>query len=363
MVLLKNDNVLPAKKGQKVAVIGQSADNIGALLGNYNGPICVDGKYDCFPSIYHEIVRINGGSVTLETDLDTTKAANAARDAEFVVIVVDNARDGGGEGHDRDTISLEAKQLAMAKAVLALKKPTVLVLVNGGIIAIDDLKDLSPAILETFMPGVHGGQAIAETIFGDNNPGGKLPVTMYHSSIVDEVDFFNMSMVAGPGRSYKFYQGTPIFPFGFGLSYTTFDMSVDLRDPIELDTQGSVSIDVTLSNTGKLAGDEVLFVYMTNETKVHVDTPMPIKSLVNFQRIHLAAGEKQTVSLVLEAKRLALVDSKGIKQVLPGLYTIQVDRGHGEPLKFPVHVTGNDNILFELKPWWGGEESSTSVII
>merc|ERR1711912_51531 len=139
-------------------------------------------------------------------------------------------------------------------AVLALRKPTVLVIVNGGIIAIDDLKDLSPAILETFMPGVHGGQAIAETIFGDNNPGGKMPVTMYHSSIINEVDFKDMSMVAGPGRSYKFYTGTPLYPFGFGLSYTSFSLNADVPQVTKLDSAGSVTLQVTVKNIGKTSG-------------------------------------------------------------------------------------------------------------
>jgi len=353
---------LPAKKGKKVAVIGQFANSTGSLLGNYNGPICKNHGYDCYPSIYQEIARLNGGA-TLETSLDTSKAVAAATSADFVVLVVDNSRDGGGEGHDRDTIALNSQQMAMAKAVLAVKKPTVLVLVNGGIIAIDDLKELSPAILETFMPGVHGGQAIAETIFGDNNPGGKMPVTMYHSSIVNEVDFMNMSMVAGPGRSYKFYQGTPLFPFGYVLSCTTFSLDAKVPDVTKLDSKGSVTLSVTVSNTGKFAGDEVLFAYMTNESKVQVDTPQPIKSLLTFQRVNLAAGETKVVPLVLEAKRLGLVDSKGVKKVLPGEYTIQVDRGHDKVLKFPVLVTGDAQTLFELNPWWGDETSKNAVII
>ena len=96
-------------------------------------------------------------------------------------------------------------------------KPTVLVLVNGGIIAIDNLTQTAPAILEAFMPGVHGAQAIAETVYGHNNPGGKLPVTIYPASYVDEVDFLDMSMTAGPGRSYRYYTGKPLYPFGFVL--------------------------------------------------------------------------------------------------------------------------------------------------
>lgn len=186
-----------------------------------------------------------------------------------------------------------------------------------------------------------------------------MPVTMYHSSIVNEVDFFNMSMVAGPGRSYKFYQGTHLFPFGFGLSYSTFSLA-SKEDKVSLDSAGSATIDVTVANTGKLAGDEVVFAYMTNESKVRVDTPMPIKSLLTFQRANIPAGESKTVTLTLGAKRFALVDSKGVKKVVPGEYVVQVDRGHGDVLKIPVLVTGQAKTLFELKPWWSDGDASFS---
>ena len=152
-------------------------------------------------------------------------AVAAVDAADVVVLVVDNAKDGGGEGHDRHTIALADDQQALADAVLKAGKPTALVLVNGGIIAIDALKESAPAILEAWMPGVHGAQAVAETLFGANNPGGKLPVTLYKAGYVDSIDFLSMDMTAPPGRSYRYFSGEPLWPFGFGLSYTTFDLA------------------------------------------------------------------------------------------------------------------------------------------
>merc|ERR1712039_137144 len=113
------------------------------------------------------------------------------------------------------------------------------------------------------------------------------------------------------------------------------------------DSAGSATLAVDLKNTGKVAGDEVIFAYVTNESKVHVDTPTPIKSLVAFQRTHVKAGESKVVSLTLEAKRFALVDSRGVKKVVPGQYKVQVDRGQdNSKLQFDVHITGKPNTLF-----------------
>ena len=114
------------------------------------------------------------------------------------------------------------------QAVVAANPNTVVVMINGGLISIDELKDSAPAIIEAFMPGVHGGTALAATIFGDNNPGGKMPVTMYPQRYVNETDFLSMSM---SNRSYKYYTGECLYPFGFGLSYTTFDLKWQTPPP------------------------------------------------------------------------------------------------------------------------------------
>lgn len=114
----------------------------------------------------------------------------------------------------------------MVETVLASKKPAVMVMINGGIIAIDDLKDKVDGILEAFMPGVQGAQAVAEALFGVFSPGGKMPVTTYHSDIINQTDFLSMDMNNGPGRSYRYYTGTPLFEFGFGLRFGCLCLTV-----------------------------------------------------------------------------------------------------------------------------------------
>eukprot|EP00051_Salpingoeca_urceolata_P030149 m.492197 g.492197 ORF g.492197 m.492197 type:complete len:824 (+) comp31802_c0_seq1:8-2479(+) len=361
MTLLKNANgVLPTKPGQKIAVVGRVANSSESLLGNYNGPICPSGKYDCVPTVYQKFQELNvGGTTTLaDNTKDVSGAVALAKAADFVVLVIDNAADGGGEGHDRYTIGLSSDQIALADAVLATGKPTVLVMVNGGIIAIDDLKEKSPAILEAFMPGVHGAQAIAETVFGKNNPGGKLPVTMYYSNYTNEVDFLNMSMTNGVGRSYRYYTGTPIFPFGFGLSYTTFSIQWSPSPPTQTTFHGvgdQKTFTATVKNTGAVAGDEVVQAYFHPDQGIRASTgaPVPIKQLFGFERVHLNPGQSTTVQFTLNSTALAQVDYDGHTSLFPGNFGVTVSRGHGQVLLADVTVDVPSPIrLKTFRKWW-----------
>jgi hypothetical protein len=265
MTLLKK-GPLPFAAGKSVAVIGQSVSNTDAMTGNYDGPLCAHGGASCFPSLGQAITTANkGGTTSVVASTDVTKGVAAAKAADYVVLAVDNFRDGGGEGHDRYTLGLSADQLALAEAVCAANKNTVLVTINGGLISLDGLKDSAPAIINAGMPGVQGGTAIAATVFGQNNPGGKLPVTMYHSSIINQTNFLNMSMTNGVGRSYKYYTGVPLFPFGFGLSYTTFTVKWATPPPARLTVGSSADVGavykVAVTNTGTIDGDEVVLAY------------------------------------------------------------------------------------------------------
>jgi len=200
MVLLKNDGkTLPFSTGKNIAVIGQAVNDTASYTGNYDGPLCPHGGASCFPTIFEQVRDQNTGGVTTMSNSvkDVAGATKNVKEADLCVLVIDNAKDGGGEGHDRHTISLSDEQLVLANAVLAVGKPTVLVMINGGMISLDKLAESAPAILEAFMPGVHGAEAIADTIFGRNNPGGKLPVTMYPSDYIDKVDFLSMDMNNG----------------------------------------------------------------------------------------------------------------------------------------------------------------------
>ena len=214
MVLLKR-GPLPFKKGTKVAVVGQSVNSAGGLTRNCDSPLCPKGGSSCWPSLGQAINASNvGGTTVVVASTDAAAATTAATAAEFVVCALDNARDGGGEGQDRMTIWLSADQIALANAVIAANKDTVLALINGGTTSIDELANSAPAIIEAFMPGAHGSTAIASAVFGDNNPGGKrwLPVTMCHSNCINETKFLLTDMDDGVGRSHKCHTATRCTP-------------------------------------------------------------------------------------------------------------------------------------------------------
>ncbi|EGD75268.1 hypothetical protein PTSG_06921 [Salpingoeca rosetta] len=201
-----------------------------------------------------------------------------------------------------------------------------------------------------------------ETIFGANNPGGKLPVTMYPSTYVDDIDFLNMSMTTGPGRSYKYYTGTPLFAFGFGLSYTTFNLTWSPAPPSGVLTSPHATKTYTckVTNTGRVAGDEVVFAFMKPKaatiTTLGSDTPVPIKVLFAFERVSLAAGASTTVHFNLTTTMLGLVDNDGHRSVHNGDYDVELTRGHGEELLTTVTVAlpaaSHPHRISTFRKWW-----------
>eukprot|EP01064_Diplonema_japonicum_P009910 TRINITY_DN17324_c0_g1_i1.p1 TRINITY_DN17324_c0_g1~~TRINITY_DN17324_c0_g1_i1.p1 ORF type:complete len:807 (+),score=213.88 TRINITY_DN17324_c0_g1_i1:31-2421(+) len=352
-VLLKNNGLLPLAKGKTVAVIGTSSNTAEDILGNYNGPLCPSGGFGCIPTIYDMVKKVGGGATTVLDQKSWSsslinQAVEAAKAADYVVLVASNALDGGGEGHDRYTIALEATQKSMCDAVLQVAADkTVLLLINGGIIAIDDLKNTSKAILESFMPGATGAQAVAETIFGDNVPGGKMPVTMYHSSYINEVNFLNMSMEAGPGRSYRYYKGTPLYPFGYGLSYTTFDLQwVAQPTPAVLTSKDAVSMmTCKVMNTGSVAGAEVVFLYTS--------APGENRRLVAWEKVHLAPGQSSEITFKVPATALYTVTSQGVQNLETTSRTLTLSRGHGTEITASLAVqVPFPQVLFAFEPWW-----------
>lgn len=358
IVLLKNlDGLLPMKRGLRIALIGVSSDSGEDLLGNYVGPICPSGKFECVPSLYDKLKELNApGDVTVVSDpTKVNDAIQAAQLADFVVLVASNAHDGGGEGQDRTTISLAANQMTLLQAVLKVGKPSALVLINGGIIAIDELADSAPAIIEAFMPGIFGAQVIAETLFGINNPGGKMPVTMYQSNYINQVDFLNMSMTNGVGRSYRYFTGIPLFPFGYGLSYTIFRLDWTPQPPPLSRIHsgaGSIKYTVNVSNIGDFAGDEVVLAFFkpSGVDASQVGAPVAMKQLFDYQRVHLAPGQSIVLTFTLSVSTLALADAHGHRQLFPGSYSVEFSRGHGDVLESSIVADIPSPILVERFP-------------
>lgn len=225
----------------------------------------------------------------------------------------------GFSGGDRTNIDMPAPQEELLKNIYALGKPTVLVLMNGSALAVNWADENLPAIVEAWYPGESGGTAVAEALAGDFSPAGRLPVTFYKS--IDQLPPFEDYSMAK--RTYRYFEGAPLYPFGYGLSYTSFSYSTPKVDDSHLASDDSVTISAEVANSGKEAGDEVVQLYLT-----HVGVPgAPMRALEGFQRIHLTRGEKKTVSFTLHKRDLSTVDPDGTRRIVPGDVTVWIGGG------------------------------------
>jgi beta-glucosidase len=253
-------------------------------------------------------------------------ALGAARAADVVVMVLGLSPRLEGEempvavpgfsGGDRVDLGLPGPQEELLRAIVETGKPVVLVLLNGSALAITWAAEHVPAIVEAWYPGQSGGDALADVLFGDADPGGRLPVTFYRSA--EQLPPFTDYRMQG--RTYRYFTGEPLFPFGHGLSYTTFAYR-DLRVPATVPAGDSVPISVEVANSGTRAGDEVVQVYVTD---VAASVPVPIRALAGFNRIRLAAGERRRVAFTLAPRALSLIDAAGARVIEPGAFAISV---------------------------------------
>ena len=223
----------------------------------------------------------------------------------------------GFSGGDRTDIKLPSTQVNFINKVVETGKPVVLVLMGGSAIAVNDADKNIPAIIHSWYPGEFGGKALAEILFGKVNPSGKLPVTFY-KSIDDVPDFEDYNMHE---RTYKYFSGDPLYPFGHGLSYTDFEYSrLEIPDR-EFDRIGEINLMITVKNAGQLAGAEVVQLYVTDmEASVRV----PNITLEGFEKIYLEAGEEKTVNFTLKPEQLAIINDMGEKVIEPGSFKIYV---------------------------------------
>ena len=219
----------------------------------------------------------------------------------------------GFSGGDRTDITLPAAQQELLEAAKAAGKPLVVILMNGSALAVNWAQQNADAILEAWYPGQAGAQAIAETLVGENNPGGRLPVTFYTG--IDQLpDFEDYSMA---NRTYRYFKGKPLYGFGYGLSYTTFSYSNVKLSTTNLHAGDSLTVEADIKNTGKRAGDEVAELYLTPP---HTSVS-PELALNGYTRVHLAPGQTQHIKFTLDPRTLSQVDDKGVRAVTPGSYT------------------------------------------
>jgi beta-glucosidase len=353
MVLLKNDGVLPLRSVKRIAVIGPLADQTAVLLGNYNGipthtVSLLEGMKAAFPKATITYVAgtqfLSNPHVPMPAsafaDTPDPAAVAAARDADVVVAAIGitsrlegeemKVRYPGFLGGDRTDLKIPEPEEALLRAVAAAGKPLIVVLMNGSALAATWEKEHANAILESWYSGEEGGAAIAATLSGSNDPAGRLPVTFY-KDVNQLPNFEDYSMT---GRTYRYFAGEPLWPFGYGLSYTTFSYA-DLTLPkAPIDAGAPLDAAVKVTNSGTVAGDEVVQLYLR-----FPDVPgAPLRALRGFRRIHLAAGKSQVVRFQLTQRDLSMVTGSGDRIVAQGAYTVSV--GGGQPGSGAPSVSG-----------------------
>jgi beta-glucosidase len=337
IVLLKNENsILPLKKDVAVAVIGPNADDVGAQLGDWTTYSHHLGEWQKLPA--EKVVTVLGGIRNRAGDgcrvdyakgcdvlkPDTGQIAEAvelAGGADVAVVVIGDVIDQNGEAKDRANLDLSGGQQALLEAVHATGTPMVVVLINGRPLSIPWVVEHADAIVEAWNPGMEGGTAVASILFGDVNPSGKLTISFpYH--VGQQPVYYNQSPGwHGSPPSYIDMPVEPLYPFGYGLSYTTFAYSnlEVLTDKIA--SGRPVRIEVDVENTGKRAGVEIVQLYIND---VYSSVTTPVKELKAFRRVELAPGERQTVQFEIPYVQLALVNADLETVVEPGTFEVMV---------------------------------------
>ncbi len=328
IVLLKNEgNLLPLSRDvRSILVAGPNADSPWNQLGDYSGEAPV---VTVLEGVRNKVgasaqVRYARGCGIKDGATDgIAEAVAAAQESDLAILVLGESSwtEGmtGGEGNDRAELDLPGAQQQLLEAVCATGTPVVLVLINGRPLTINWAAEHVPAILEAWYPGQEGGTAIADVLWGDYSPGGKLPITFPRT--VGQLPLYYNYKPTGRAYDYVLTEFAPLFPFGYGLSYTQFAYRDLTIEPEAIAPAGQVRVSVTVQNVGDRAGDEVVQLYI-NDVISSVVTP--VIELKGFQRIHLEPGESRTVRFVLGPKELALLDRHLEPVVEPGEFEVMV---------------------------------------
>jgi len=354
MVLLKNEReTLPIKaegRGEmKIAVIGPLADSQKDVIGNWSG----DGKAEDAVTVLAgvkarvgqngRVTYAQGCDVPCEANEGFVEAVRRARDADFVVLVVGESADMSGEAASRSSLDLPGRQTELVQAVHSAGKPYAVVLMNGRPLTINWMAENSPAILETWFAGTQAGNAVADVLFGDVNPGGKLPVTFPRN--VGQIPIYYSYKTTGrppdPNNKYtsKYLDVpvTPLYPFGHGLSYTQFRLSNLQLSARSIPATGQLTASVEVENTGRRAGDEVVQLYIQD---VASSRTRAVRELKGFERVTLQPGEKRRVEFRLGPEHLGFYDDAMRFVVEPGAFKVFAGNSSVGGLEASFEVTG-----------------------
>jgi beta-glucosidase len=324
IVLLKNqNNLLPLDPAQvkNLLVVGPLA--IRQNLGGYSTghPKFYVNIVDGLKSMVGPNTQVNyaqGCDLENGSSADLAAAVAAAANADVIVAVVGQTRDQAGENLDRDNLDLVGGQEKLVQAMQATGKPVIVVLENGAPLTINWINDHVPAIVESWYGGQSAGTAVAEVLFGKVNPGGKLPVS-FPRNLGQIPCYYNHPLFTGPVGYYQ-SPNAPLYPFGYGLSYTHFDYSDVQVGPATITPDQTATVTVTVRNGGERAGDEVVQLYTRQD---YTSLKRPIKELKGFQRISLQPGEAKTVTFTLGREQLKFWKDNGWV-VEPGRVLVEI---------------------------------------
>ena len=339
IVLLKNEkNILPLKKELKsIAVIGPNADSEKNQLGDYTSRTVLQEIVTVLDGIKSKagskttVKYAKGCDVIGEKNKDIAGAKKIAKESDIAIVVLgenewqsEGKTGTNGEGYDVASLDLTGFQEELLKAVYETGTPTILVLINGRPLSIRWAAEKIPAIVEAWIPGEMGGLAIADILFGNSNPSGKLTITVpRHSGQLPS--YYNYMpekehwITEGWGKAYADMPASPLWEFGFGLSYTSFEYSNLQISPLSTGTYGDINISIDIRNTGSREGKEVVQLYIRD---LHASVTVPVRELKGFNKIGLKPGEKKTVYFKLTHDDLALYDNNMNRVVEPGTFEV-----------------------------------------
>jgi beta-glucosidase len=354
IVLLRNENNrLPLEKNLKsVAVIGPNANNASNLFGDYSAQVVLQRVNTVLEGIKAKaspttkVVYAEGCAVNNQDKSGFEKAVQAAKNADVAIVVLgeQSRREGDeaehrpaptdGEGYDVASLDLTGVQEDLLKAIQATGTPTVLVLINGRPLSIRWAAEHVPAIVEAWQPGERGAEAVADVLFGDYNPSARLPITIprgvgqlpaYYSYPLSKAYWIEGGWT--DTRGYVDMPATPLYPFGYGLSYTSFRYGNLRIEPSAINSDRKIKVSVDVENSGKRAGIETVQIYLRERF-----TPLatPVKQLRGFERVQIDPGQKKTVNFMLGPEELRLLDQGLNWKIVPGTFDIMIGKSSAD---------------------------------